>query len=172
MKYKSTMPTEQFSWVKNTFNGDTVVRWNRIDKTVGDDTITECDEMVLRGTPTLQMIKNRILDEINKDTDSKILSGFVWNAPDTDAEINVWLSEENQFNYKAVYDLAVQTQGASLPFKLKFGATDSPQYYTFTDLATFADFYVKSIQYINATIEAGWQQKDSIDWSVYGVNNE
>ena len=29
--------------------------------------------------------------------------------------MNIWLSSENQFNYKVAYDLALQTNGANLP---------------------------------------------------------
>ena len=38
----------------------------------------------------------------------------------------VWLSSENQFNYKAAYDLAVQTGGATLPVTFKFGTDEVP----------------------------------------------
>ena len=75
---------------------------------------------------SLEYIKNIILDWYNKEIDNKILSGFVWN------DMPVWLSSENQFNYKAAYDLAVQTNGASLPVTFKFGTTDNPIYHTFT----------------------------------------
>lgn len=91
------------------------------------------------------------------------MSGFVWrNMP-------VWLSSENQFNYKAAYDLAVQTGGASLPVRFKFGTDDNPQYHTFTDLQEMADFYTSAMAYVNTTLNAGWEEKDSIDWSVYGL---
>jgi hypothetical protein len=38
----------------------------------------------------------------------------------------VWLSTENQFNYKAAFDLATQTGGKSLPVTFKFGSTNNP----------------------------------------------
>lgn len=110
---------------------------------------------------TLEYIKNIILDWYNKEIDNKILSGFVWN------EMPVWLSSENQFNYKAAYDLAVQTNGASLPVTFKFGTTDNPVYHTFTTVEELADFYTKAIEYVNKTLADGWAKKDSIDWTVY-----
>lgn len=110
---------------------------------------------------TLEYIKNIILDWYNKQIDNKILSGFVWN------EMPVWLSSENQFNYKAAYDLAVQTNGASLPVTFKFGTPDNPVYHTFETLENFTNFYTSAINYINQTLAEGWQKKDSIDWSVY-----
>ena len=45
----------------------------------------------------------------NSQTDAAILSGFAYNGA------HVWLSVENQYNYKAAYDLAVQTGGETLP---------------------------------------------------------
>lgn len=112
---------------------------------------------------TLEEIKDAICQDINRQTDSKILSGFMWNNNP------VWLSTENQFNYKAAYDLAVQTQGANLPIKFKLGedAEGNPIYYTFTDVATLGDFYIKAMQYIQECLVEGWERKDSIDWNEY-----
>lgn len=59
----------------------------------------------LHPVVTLEEIKEAILADINTQTDEKILTGFVWN------DKPVWLSSENQFNFKAAYDLAIQTQG-------------------------------------------------------------
>lgn len=110
----------------------------------------------------LEYIKNIILDWYNKEIDNKILSGFVWN------EMPVWLSSENQFNYKAAYDLAVQTNGASLPVTFKLGESNGePVYHTFTTMEEFTDFYMKTIAYINQCLNEGWQKKDAIDWTPY-----
>ena len=46
----------------------------------------------------------------------------------------VWLSTENQYNYKAAYDLAVQTGGETLPVTFKFGSDEQPEYHTFEKL--------------------------------------
>lgn len=111
--------------------------------------------------PSFGQLKNFILSEINKRTDEKILSGFEWNG------MSVWLSSENQFNYKAAYDLAVQTNGANLPTVFKFGDTENPVYYKFDTLDELQDFYVKAMTYINEQLAIGWAKKDAIDWSVY-----
>lgn len=118
-------------------------------------------EEVFNYKPTLSQIKEYILDQYNKEIDKKILNGFKWNGYD------VWLSSENQFNYKAAYDLAIQTRGATLPVTFKFGTTENPQYHTFETLDEFTDFYTKAIKFINDTLAEGWQKKDSIDWSIY-----
>lgn len=114
---------------------------------------------------TLDEIKDAILADINTQTDEKILTGFVWN------DKPVWLSSENQFNFKAAYDLAIQTQGQSLPVKFKLGENENgePVYHTFEDMNEFTDFYTKAIAFINQCLNEGWERKDSIDWSVYST---
>lgn len=118
-------------------------------------------EVEILHKPTLSEVKNIVLNGYNAITDGKILSGFVWK------DMPVWLSTENQFNYKAAYDLAFQTNGASLPTVFKFGTTENPIYYKFDTLEELSDFYIKAMTYINEQLAIGWAKKDSIDWSVY-----
>lgn len=111
--------------------------------------------------PTMTEVKDAILGWMNKKIDEKIVSGFEWNG------MSVWLSTENQFNYKAAYDLAVQTNGANLPLMFKFGSTENPQYYTFKQLDELTDLYFKAMEYINTQLAIGWFEKDSINWEPY-----
>lgn len=120
--------------------------------------------MYKKMTPVLdiEQVRTAVLADINSQTDEKILSGFMWK------NIPVWLSSENQFNFKAAYDLAIQTQGQSLPIKFKLGELDGePVYHTFENMTEFTDFYTKAIAYINQCLNEGWQLKDSIDWKEY-----
>lgn len=103
---------------------------------------------------------------MNEDIDMKILSGFEWNG------MAVWLSSENQFNYKAAYDLAVQTGGANLPVMFKFGTTENPVYHTFESVDELTQFYVSAMSYINMTLNEGWRMKDSINWDAYKIEEE
>lgn len=129
-------------------------------------------------------VKDAIIGDINARTDEKILNGFVWTClkgEDKDKTFNVWLSTENEFNFKAAYDLAVQTQGQSLPVKFKLGEIEveveseeeqrqtekQPVYHTFEDMEDFSDFYVKTIAYVNQCLNEGWAIKDSMDWEPY-----
>lgn len=121
-------------------------------------------EHVFKKKPSLSQIKDFILSEINKRTDELILSGFTWKNR------QVWLSTENQFNYKAAYDLAVQTKGKSLPITFKFGSSSNPQYYTFNSLEELTDFYTKVINHVNECLKEGWKKKDSINWEDYKIN--
>lgn len=119
---------------------------------------------------TLQIVKDAILGDIDAHTDERILTEYTWRVPKVGGEpedVSVWLSSENQFNYKAAFDLAVQTEGASLPVVFKFGTTENPVYHTFEQLSELKDFYVGAIAFINNTLNDGWQFKDSIDWTPY-----
>ena len=115
-----------------------------------------------RGERTEAAMRKLIEDWYNPEIDAKILNGFVWN------EKPVYLSSENQFNFKAAYDLAVQTSGLSLPVTFKLGEINSvPEYHEFISMDEFSDFYTKALAFINQTLNEGWQKKDNFDWSLY-----
>lgn len=132
---------------------------NKVPSNVGTWT-----EAIIKPKPSLEQIKSFILNAINKRTDEKILSGFVWK------DNQVWLSSENQFNYKAAYDLAVQTNGANLPTVFKFGDNDNPTYYKFETIEELQDFYTKAMKFINEQLAIGWVKKDSINWEEYTLD--
>ncbi len=113
--------------------------------------------------PTLDEIKTIIIAQINKRVDEDILNGFKWNG------VPVYLSTENQFNFKAAYDMAEMSQGASLPVKFKLGEDEEgkPMYHEFTTLDDFRDFYSKAMAHVNQTLNDGWTEKDGVDWSVF-----
>lgn len=104
--------------------------------------------------PTAKDVEEIIKAHINSLTDAKILSGFTWRG------MPVWLSQENQFNYKVAYDLAVQTEGANLPVKFKFGTDDNPQYFTFESVDDISDFFIQSVQFVNTVLNDGWNEKE------------
>lgn len=119
--------------------------------------------------PSKEEVKSDIDALINSVVDAKILSGMEWQG------MHVWLSAENQMNFKAAYDLAVQSVGATLPIKFKIGedAEGNPQYYTFEDLDTFGDFYMTAVKHVTTSINDGWAEKDGVDYSaLMGEMNE
>lgn len=116
---------------------------------------------VIDHKPTISEIKGIIIDWMNEGIDKKLLSGYEW------AGMKIWLSSENQFNYKAAYDLAVQTQGANLPVTFKFGTTEEPVYHEFKSVEELSSFYMGAMNYINTTLNEGWAAKDAVDWSPY-----
>ena len=141
------------------------IRWDILpepDDNINNQAVSFYEiEIISQYKPKINNIKQALLDGINQMTDDKILSGFVWK------DMPVWLSTENQFNYKAAYDLAVMSQGKSLPVLFKFGTTENPIYYTFETIEDISDFYLSAMAYISKTLEDGWVMKDSIDWSEY-----
>ena len=105
--------------------------------------------------PSKEAVLKVITDKIDRDTDQRILTGFVWRGMD------VWLSTENQFNFKAAYDIAVMTDGSNLPLKMKIGGTnDQPNYFTFEDVPTLSDFFFSGMAHINLSLNEGWKAKD------------
>lgn len=143
----------------NPVRGKWRVRWDVRKK---EDGSADYMEHEFDHLPEPEEVKTLIIAWYNAKVDEAILSGFTYeNMP-------VWLSAENQFNYKSAYDLAVQTAGATLPVTFKFGTDEQPQYREFSTLDELTDFYTKAMAYIQATLADGWQSKDSIDWSAYG----
>ena len=113
--------------------------------------------------PTKTELKEDITQLIDGITDSKILQGFRWN------EVSVYLSTENQMNFKAAFDLNMQTGGLMLPVKFKLGedAEGNAVYHTFENMEDFTNFYTSAVSYINQCLNEGWAEKDSLDMSSY-----
>lgn len=115
----------------------------------------------LMRKPTFEEIKSTITELINRNVDEKILSGMTYNGH------QVWLSTENQLNYKAAYDLAVLTEGRSLPVRFKFGTDEEPCYHTFESVEELGDFYALVVKHIQNALDEGWTEKDTVDWSKF-----
>ena len=110
--------------------------------------------------PDRAELKSDIESLINAATDLRILTGFKWNGKP------VYLSTENQSNFKNAYDFARDTAGATLPVKFKLGedADGNPVYHTFTKVDVLQDFMLKALAYVNTTLNEGWVEKDSVDY--------
>ena len=136
------------------------VRW---DVQEHEDGSADYMEAEFAHKPTDEEIKAAVIGWYNQQTDQAILSGFEYEGSP------VWLSAENQFNYKSAYDLAVQTDGGTLPVKFKFGTDEQPVYRVFDTLPELKDFYTKAMRHIQDTLEAGWQRKDTFDLAQYQI---
>ena len=112
--------------------------------------------------PELLEIKDVVLKYYNDLIDQDIYD-FKWNGH------NVYLSVENQENFKAAYMFAKDTEGASLPVTFKFGDQYDPDYYQFNTVEELKEFYYAGYQHICNALMQGWMKKDSIDWSEYEV---
>lgn len=148
----------------NPYIGKYRIRWGikPIENEYSDNIVSFYEtEIMQKYKPRLMDVKNAILGAINADVDEKILSGFTWKG------MAIWLSSENQFNYKAAYDLTLQSGGQTLPVLFKFGTTDEPIYYSFETVEELSDFYIGAMKYISDTLAEGWKEKDSINWGLY-----
>ena len=94
------------------------------------------------------------------------MNGFVWN------DTPIWLSLENQSNFKAVHDLALHTSGANLPVTFKVGENldGDPCYYTFENVETLTNFYTEMIKHIQNELSRGWEMKDAFNPKDYQVD--
>lgn len=141
------------------------VRWD-IQKNVATESNPNAsgvnyEEVEFSRKPSINEVKKVIISWYNERIDEAILKNFVWK------DLPVWLSMENQFNYKAAFDLAVQTNGDSLPITFKFGTDSEPVYHEFTTLDDITDFYSKAVSFKDETLSEGWKLKDAIDFSQY-----
>lgn len=145
--------------------GKWLVRWDyqpHYNEDGEEDGVTFVEQTFLHK-PTLDEIKEVILEYINAQIDMNIASGFVWNGKP------VWLSMENQFNFKAACDKAVKKDGENLPVKFKLGqdANGNPVYHTFESVEELSAFVDLAEEYVHQCIIDGWARKDSVDWSEY-----
>ena len=121
---------------------------------------------VFNYKPSIEELKEMITSYYNKKCDQEIIQGFYFE------DMPVWLSTENQINYKAAWDLAFQTNGANLPSTFKFGSNDKPIYRIFETVSDLQDFYVQSITYIENVSKKYWLIKDGIEWNKYEIKSE
>lgn len=135
------------------------VRWD-IQEVNGAATYEEAE---FDHRPSVEEVRAAIIAWHNARIDEQIKQGFRWE------DVSVWLSTENQFNYKAAFDLAVQTQGANLPVVFKLGTDEKPVYREFTTLDELKAFYTAAMAHVQQTLAAGWKAKDGIDFGQYAV---
>lgn len=166
---KVTGKTERFQLI-NTKGNRTIVSYGR--ETVDEVNSTWHEVYFTKAhseKPSMEQVKAAIIADIDAQTDARIQSGLVWYCKATDEFIPVWLSKENQMNFKAAYDLAVQKQGATLPVTFKMGETEegTPVYHTFETMEDAEDFYTTAVAYIHQCLTEGWRKKDTFDFTPY-----
>jgi len=135
------------------------IRWDE-QQVKGSNSVTYMEEE-FDHKPTIDEVKSVITGYFNEQVSSDIVSTFKYKGND------VWLSQENQFNYKTAYDLAVQSGGTTLPVTFKFGTDNKPVYYKFSTIKDLSDFYISAMQYVQKSLEKGWKKKDEFDFGLY-----
>lgn len=132
------------------------IRWDVQKQDNGNVNYMEAE---FNHKPSDSEIRDTVFGWINRRTEDKILTGLIYDGH------MVWLSSENQFNYKALYDLAHQSKGISLPVTVKLGTDEEPHYMEIDSMAKMGDFYMAALYHVRRTLEEGWKMKDefSID---------
>lgn len=106
-----------------------------------------------RREPSLQEVKDAIIQDINKRVKESIISGFTWQ------DSPVWLSEENQLNFSQ----------AVVPATLKIGEQQdgTPIYKTFSDADELKAFNDACALWRQQCLSEGYRKKDGMDWVPY-----
>ena len=110
--------------------------------------------------PTEEEVREAVISQISANTQKAIIEGFSWNGH------LVWLSSENQANYMRDYNMAKNGDLEHMP-TVKLGTDDEPVYYTFVDTDELTAFAKGMQQHIQDCLDASWQERRSIDWSIF-----
>lgn len=148
---------EKYLELINPYKDTWFVRWNVRDSE--EEGCKMWDEEEFDHKPTREEIATVINQSINEKTSNKIQSGFMYN------EKQIWLSEQNQLNYKMLFD---SKQDGIV---IKCGDDINPEYITFDKFEDFEQFYNKVTLFIYNSLKEGWELKDSIDYSVYETDD-
>lgn len=154
---ENTLIKECFNPIQQTFAV-------RFDKQKENDTVYSYQQILYPYKPSFEAIKEAILGYFNGLCDTQIYSGYTYNG------YTVWLSQENQMNYKTNYDLALQTSIAGGEFeviKIKIGDNLESIYHTFESFKEYQDFVIGYINHIKISLDKFWTIKDSIEWDDY-----
>ena len=111
--------------------------------------------------PTPAEIKNILDAYINDNTKNSIINNFYWNG------MHVYLSIENQIDYKLLFDITTLCGGENLPEKIKFNINGETIYYEFETLDEFTSFMIAMNKHIRTCLAKGNELKDSIDYTQY-----
>lgn len=117
--------------------------------------------VVINGEPGKEAIKETLFNIINGEVSNAILNSFAWKG------YKVYLSQQNQMNYKNAFDIAVATDGESLPVTFRFSRLGKTEYYTFDTLDELKKFYIDMNKHITNCLSNGWKRKDSINADDY-----
>lgn len=167
---RTTNKKSFFKYYQTVNNNKILIMWDYtpIVKTTTNGGVIETplaswEEYLFDYIPSFNEIQHVILDYYNQQIENEIKSGCVWK------NMNIWLSLENQINFKVIYDLTQQTNGQNLPITLKLNTSENPIYYDFNTVEDVSDFYLTTIKHIQNTLQKGWEKKDSINWSNYKI---
>ena len=96
--------------------------------------------------PTMEEEIEDSVKMINEETDERILNDFVWK------DNEFYLSIENQFNFKNLYDLR-DIKEYPITIKTKTGFT------TLEDVKEVEEFYLAGVLFVEECLKEGWRRK-------------
>ena len=96
--------------------------------------------------PTMEEEIEDSVKMINEETDERILNDFVWK------DNEFYLSIENQFNFKNLYDLRERKE-YPITIKTKTG------FITLEDVKEVEDFYLAGVLFVEECLKEGWRRK-------------
>lgn len=94
----------------------------------------------------LEMLIKSSDEKINRETDRKILNEFTWNGE------QFYLTMENQFNFKNLYDLRDMREYPVL-IKTKNG------FMQLDNAEEVAEFYLAGVNFVDQCLKEGWVKK-------------
>ena len=116
---------------------------------------------IFNNKPSLDIIKNTILTNINNQIKNCIINKFRWN------NMLIKLTIEDQINYKLLFDTTVLLNGSNLPEKVKFKSNNENIYYEFETIDDMKDFIISMNNHIRKCLETGNKIKDEIHFEDY-----
>ena len=128
-----------------------------VEVKIGDEVTYTNNEMFLKEhgyeeyiqkpyKPTMEEEIEKSVKMINKETDERILNDFVWR------DNEFYLSLENQFNFKNLYDLRERKE-YPITIKTKTGFT------TLNDVQDVEEFYLEGVRFVEECLKECWEQK-------------
>ena len=111
--------------------------------------------------PTADEIRALFVELVNENVQAKIREGLTYEGA------MVWLSAENQLNYRNALDVAMQTDGDSLPVVFKLGTDSEPVYREFRSVESLQAFVNCCARYVQQCLEEGWRRKEAFDVEPY-----
>ena len=118
--------------------------------------------------PTIAEVKDFVQSVVNAKTSALIIAGFdykVKHGKQKGTKVKVWLSKENQEDFHAMHQ---NSDGLTFPVRYKVGEIDgTPVYEEFADVEEMHAVCVSTTNHVLACQQAGWAEKDAIDWTPY-----
>lgn len=146
------------------YKKDYLVLWDKKVEVIEEVENTSYMAERFKKLPTLEEVQPLILGYYNSLCDDEIKTGLFWDGS------RVWLTTENQFNYKAAFDFAFQTKvsgGEYMPVTVKLGEEGAPVYRTFVEFDELQEFITACFSHVQSTLVKYWGIKDAIDWTLY-----